>query len=394
MRRQSTLSGLLVDGLLRVVPMLALLLVATSCGPAGDEQEVRPTIVLHGGAGTIRRENMTAENERAHRQALEQALRTGYAVLDRGGSALDAVEATARFLEDSPLFNAGRGAVFSAAGANELDASIMDGATGEAGAVAAVRTVRHPVTAARRVMENTRHVLLVERGADLFAAREGLEIVDPEFFHTDRRWKALLQAQQREGDAERESAREDGDSGNAGDIDSGEVDLDRGETDLDRGEKDVDRDEGGRDTGVEGGPEKHGTIGVLALDRDGDLAAATSTGGLTNKMRGRVGDSPIIGAGTFADNSTCAVSATGVGEYYMRALIAHDVSARMRYTDATLKEAVQGAMQSGLYDRGGTGGLIGLDGASNVAFEFNTPGMYRGYLRAGEEPRVMLYGDE
>lgn len=339
MRRRSTLNGLS-----RTALLLLVALAAASCGPASEEP-VRPAIVMHGGAGTIRREDMSPEQEQAHREAIEEALRTGYAVLERGGSALDAVEASTRFLEDSPLFNAGRGAVFSAAGANELDASIMDGATGQAGAVAAVRTVRHPVTAARRVMEETRHVLLVERGADLFAARQGLEIVDPEYFHTDRRWKALLEAQQREGKRASET-------------------------------------------------EKHGTVGVLALDRDGNLAAATSTGGLTNKMHGRVGDSPIIGAGTFADNSTCAVSATGVGEYYMRALIAHDVSARMRHAGDSLQEAVEGAMKAGLYDRGGTGGLVALDAQGNVAFEFNTPGMYRGHLRAGEPPRVMLYGDE
>lgn len=338
---------------------LALLaLGACDSDPRPDGGPAPLTVVIHGGAGTIRRADMSPEREAAYREAMETALRTAYEVLEANGSALDAVEAAIRFLEDSPLFNAGRGAVFSAAGTNELDASIMDGATGRAGAVAAVRTVRHPISAARKVMEETRHVLLTERGADIFAARQGLEIVEPDFFHTDRRWDALLRAQQREGDDQRGGA-------------SLHDDPPPAEAD-----------------------EKHGTVGVLALDREGNLAAGTSTGGLTNKMRGRVGDAPIIGAGTFADDATCAVSATGVGEYYMRALISYDVSARMRYTGASLDEAVDGAMQAGLYDRGGDGGLIALDADGNVAMEFNTPGMYRGYLRQGEEPVVRLYGEE
>lgn len=345
-----------------------LTLLACDSGPESGPAPI--TLVLHGGAGTILRENMSAESERLHREALEIALRTGYEVLEGDGSALDAVEATVRYMEDSPLFNAGRGAVFSAAGLNELDASIMDGATGRAGAVAAARTVRHPVSAARKVMEETRHVMLAERGADLFAAQQGLEIVEPEFFHTDRRWDALLRAQQREGDQQRGGAKLHDDPAPAPDDRRPESEASSGED------------------------EKHGTVGVLALDRAGNLAAATSTGGLTNKMRGRVGDVPIIGAGTFADNATCAVSATGVGEYYMRALISYDVAARMRYTGASLEQAVEGAMRAGLYDRGGDGGLIALDAEGNVAMEFNTPGMYRGYLREGEDPVVMLYGEE
>jgi isoaspartyl peptidase/L-asparaginase-like protein (Ntn-hydrolase superfamily) len=291
---------------------------------------MRPVLVIHGGAGTINHREMTPRLEKRYRAALQAALQAGYAVLDGGGSSLDAVVAAVVALEDSPLFNAGRGSVFNAAGEHELDASVMDGATGKAGAVALVRRVANPVLAARAVMERTPHVLLSGAAADRFAREAGLRIVRPGYFSTPMRARALARARARAGAS---------------------------------------------------AADRHGTVGAVAVDGFGHLAAATSTGGYTNKMPGRIGDSPIIGAGNYADRS-CAVSATGPGEYFMRSVLAHDVAARMRYLGETLPQAARRALAR-LVAAGGDGGLIAVDGAGRVAMPFVSEGMYRGVARSG-----------
>jgi beta-aspartyl-peptidase (threonine type) len=289
--------------------------------------------------------------EQQYREALSAALTAGFAVLNRGGSSLDAVEAAIRPLEDSPLFNAGKGAVFTHDGKNELDASIMDGRNRKAGAVAEVTIVKNPITAARAVMEKSPHVMMVGKGAELFATQQGLEIVDPSYFWTERRWKAL----QKELMANPQSSA---------------LLLDHGDE------------------------RKFGTVGAVALDKEGNLAAGTSTGGMTNKQYGRVGDSPIIGAGTFAENATCAVSATGHGEFFIRYTVAADIAARMRYRGDSLKKAAEDVINGTLKEVGGEGGVIALDAAGNVAMPFNSEGMYRGWIGPDGVPHVAIYKEE
>lgn len=297
-----------------------------------------PVLAIHGGAGTVSRARMTAQREREYRAALTEALIAGYAVLGGGGTSLNAVVAAVIVLEDSPLFNAGRGAVFNAAGRHELDAAVMDGATGRAGAVAAVRRVKNPVLAARAVMERTAHVLLIGSAADRYARAAGLALVAPGYFSTPARAVALAQA---------------------------------------------------RAHAAATAADRHGTVGAVALDSFGNLAAATSTGGYTNKLPGRVGDSPLVGAGTYAENATCAVSATGTGEHFIRAVAAHDVAARMRYRGATLAQAASGALDR-VAALGGDGGLIAVDRAGNIAMPFVSEGMYRGWARRGKV-QVAIY---
>lgn len=304
-------------------------------------------IAIHGGAGTLRRADISAEQEAAYRATLAESLAAGEAVLARRGSALDAVEAAVRVMEDSPLFNAGRGAVFTHDGRNELDASIMDGANLAAGAIAGVTRVRNPVTGARRVMEESGHVLLIGAGAETFVAQAGCELVDPEYFRTERRWGEL----QRALAAETQALSEDS---------------------------------------ALGPDRKFGTVGAVALDVHGHLAAATSTGGMTNKRYGRVGDSPVIGAGTWAEDATCAVSCTGHGEFFIRANTASDVAARMRYLNTDLPTAAEGAIER-LGDLGGRGGLVSVDSRGQVHFAFNTEGMYRGLLPVGGQAEVAIY---
>ncbi|MDJ1160237.1 isoaspartyl peptidase/L-asparaginase [Chelatococcus sp. SYSU_G07232] len=308
----------------------------------------RWVLAVHGGAGTIERASLTPEREADFRAGLEAALAAGAAVLDACGSGLDAVEAAVRSLEDEPLFNAGRGAVFTAEGTIELDAAVMDGATLAAGAVIGVTRTRNPVSLARAVMERTAHVVLQGLGADSFALTTGLEQVDPAYFATDWRWQQLQKARQ-----------------------AGAVALDH--------------------TAYE--ERKYGTVGAVALDRSGHLAAATSTGGMTNKMWGRVGDTPLIGAGTYA-NGTCAVSATGHGEFFIRATVARDVAALMDYAGLTLHEAVERKVQDELVRLGGRGGVIAVDRRGEVALVFNTPGMYRGMQREGGSPLVAIFDDD
>jgi len=326
--------------------------VAVGLGDRATAADGDVAIVIHGGAGTILKSNMTPEREAAYRGKLTEALETGYQILAGGGSSLDAVEAVIRLMEDSPLFNAGRGAVFTNQGRNEMDASIMDGATLNAGAVASVSGIKNPISAARLVMTESRHVMLVGAGAVAFANDHGLDLADSAYFWTQDRWDRLQKAK----------AKEDS------------VSSLRLEPAV-------------------GDDEKLGTVGCIALDKAGNLAAGTSTGGLTNKRWGRVGDSPIIGAGTYANNKTCGVSGTGVGEYFMRGLVAYDVSAHMEYKGMNLDDAAASVIKK-LTDMGGTGGFIALDTDGNVTMPFNTPGMYRGYIKADGKPHVFLYEAE
>jgi len=306
-------------------------------------EEGKVAIVIHGGAGTPISKEYFEDHEEEYRATLRRSLDAGHLILNAGGRSLDAVQAAIVVMEDSPLFNAGKGAVFTEEGENELDASIMDGKNIVAGAVGGVKTVKNPILAARAVMEKTWHVLLVSEGADQFAREAGLEIVVPEYFRTEHRWKKYLEGR--------------------------------------------DRKQGAAD---EAGPTaRHfGTVGAVALDREGNLAAGTSTGGLMGKKFGRIGDSPIIGAGTYADNESCAISATGQGEYFIRRAIAFDISARMKYGGESLGEAARGAIQGTLKKDGGAGGVIGLDRAGKIVVEYNTSAMVRGWVDTEGEVRV------
>src|SRR5436309_2475284 len=307
-------------------------------------------LVIHGGAGTIERSNMTPEKEREYRAGLERALTAGYDVLKNGGSSLDATEAAVRVLEDDPHFNAGRGSVFTSAGTNEMDAAIMDGKTLAAGAVAALKHVKNPISLARLVMEKSGHVMMDGEGAEGFARENGIKLVDQKYFFTQERWEALQKIKAAEKDRT-------GGAGKAVFI-----------TDQDR----------------------HGTVGAVALDKNGNLAAATSTGGTTNKRPGRVGDTPVIGAGTYANNATCAVSATGDGEYFIRAGVAHEVSALIEYRGMKLQEAAQMALDA-VEKLGGAGGLIAIDKNGEITLPFNTNGMYRGYVDPNGKFVVEIY---
>ncbi|GAA4444805.1 isoaspartyl peptidase/L-asparaginase [Pontibacter saemangeumensis] len=336
---------------------LCLCLLAGYMGVAQTKPDYNKiTLVIHGGAGTITRDNMTPEQENAYKEKLNEALKTGYAILEKGGSSLDAVEATVRVMEDSPLFNAGKGAVFTNEGKNELDAAIMDGKTLKAGAIASVTTIRNPISAARAVMEQSEHVMMIGAGAEKFAREKGLEIVDPSYFHTETRFQQL----QKIRDKEKTELDHNGGTGSTENI------------------------------FVEG--QKFGTVGAVALDAYGNVAAATSTGGMTNKRYGRVGDVPIIGAGTYADNNTCAVSATGHGEYFIRSVVAHDIASLMDYKGLSLKKAADEVVMKKLVERGGEGGVIAVDRNGNIAMPFNSAGMYRGYIKKGKS-EVAIYKD-
>jgi beta-aspartyl-peptidase (threonine type) len=309
---------------------------------------------IHGGAGTILKGNMTPEMEADYRAQLRAALMVGYNILKNDGNSLDAVEAAIRLMEDSPLFNAGKGAVFTSEGTIELDASIMDGRTLKAGAVAAVKHLKNPISVARLVMEQSPHVLMVGDGAEAFAKGKGIEPVPNEYFRTERRWQELQRAKEKE---RKEAAQPQ----KVSQIEQEYADV-----------------------------SKHGTVGAVALDKHGDLAAATSTGGKTNKKFGRVGDSPIIGAGTYANNRTCAVSGTGDGEYFIRGVVAYDISAMMEYQGKSLKEAAAAVIEK-LGKLGGTGGLIAIDRNGNVTMPFNTEGMYRASIGADGKAVVEIY---
>lgn len=316
-------------------------------------------LAIHGGAGVPR--GTSARQQETCKQALRTVLESGASVLGAGGTALDAACEAVRLLEDNPLFNAGRGAVFTRDGEHELDASVMDGRTRACGAVAGIRTVRNPVLAARTVMEQSPHVLLIGDGAEAFARAQGLEMVAPDFFSTRERREQLEAAQRTRPEAavlDHEGAQAATPSGPA--EDSARI----------------------------------STVGAVALDTRGHLAAATSTGGLTNKWPGRVGDSPLIGAGCYADDATCAVSCTGTGEAFIRGVAAHDVAARMKYAGQGLIDAARAVVCDMLPLLEGRGGLIALDAAGNLAMPFNTPGMYRGHIVPGRPPQVAIWGEE
>ena len=316
--------------------------VASPTCPTGDDY----TLAIHGGAGVILKENMTDKREEAYRKSLNKALILGGQMLEEGYSALDSVQFVVMALENDPKFNAGKGAVFSAAGKNELDASIMDGRDRNAGAVASVTTIKNPIVLARAVMEKSRHVMLQGEGAEAFAREQKIETIDPDYFYTKRRWKQM-QKKVKANKAKKHSF------------------LDTPET-------------------------KYGTVGAVAKDGCGNLAAGTSTGGLTGKEFGRVGDAPIIGAGTYADNRYCAVSATGTGEFFIRAGIARDICSRREYLGETISQSANHVIHKTLTDMKGDGGVIAIDEQGNYTFSFNTPGMYRGANKGGKA-RVEIF---
>jgi beta-aspartyl-peptidase (threonine type) len=300
-------------------------------------------LAIHGGAGTLPRNEMSAEAELAYRSGLDQALAVGYAVLESGGGSVDAVTAAVVVLEDNPLFNAGRGAVFTLEGRNELDASIMEGSTLKAGAVCGLTQIKNPIELAKAVMQRSEHVMLAAGGAEEFARSLGIEFVPQSYFYTAARWKQLERIR-------------------------------------------------GGDTSLSALTISHvGTVGAVALDAQGHLAAATSTGGMTGKRYKRIGDSPIIGAGTYADDRSCAVSATGHGEVFIRAAVAHDICARMRFGGRTLLQAVREVVLQELPAMQGEGGVVSIDAAGEIAMEFNSEGMFRASRRAGEAPLVAIY---
>lgn len=326
-------------------------------------------LAIHGGAGVITRGSMTPAVEKQYVKKLEEALRKGWKLLDQGASALDGIEAAVKVLEDSPLFNAGRGSTFTHDGRIEMDSSIMSGSGKAAGAVAGVTTIKNPITAARAVMERSGHVLMIGHGAERFARANGITIVDPKYFWTKRQWDRLQQvlAEERESPVCTEKG--------AG--------ASRNGTSQPKVAYLV--------AGGDNQPRKFGTVGAVARDLRGNLAAGTSTGGTLNKRFGRVGDSPIIGAGTYADNATCAISCTGYGEYFIRYVAAYDVSALMKYACKSLRDAAHHVVHATLEPNGGGGGLIALDARGNCALPFNTEGMYRGCITRSGKVFVAIY---
>lgn len=344
----------------RLLLLISLFLLnKTFAQPTTSKLNDKYVLVIHGGAGTILKSQMTAEREKSYTEALNRALQIGNEILKNGGSALDAVEAAVRSMEDDPLFNAGKGAVFTNEGKNELDAAIMDGKTLGAGSVAGVTIIRNPISAARAVMEKSQHVMMTGKGAEQFAKQQGLELVDPSYFYTESRWKGLQRAK---------------------DADSLKQQMDHADTTKKEALKQTEN----RDY-------KYGTVGAVALDRRGNLAAATSTGGMTNKRYGRVGDAPIIGAGTYADNKTVAISCTGWGEYFIRLVMAKSISDMMEFGKMKLKAASDEMVMKKLPALGGDGGLIAVDKNGNVAMPFCTEGMYRGYIKYNGEKVVKIY---
>lgn len=311
-----------------------VLIVCFSCQQP-EKESVAWSIVLHGGAGNMQRSNFTDDEIRLYEDGLKQALEIGIKELIDGGEAIDVVEKVVCCLEDNPLFNAGKGAVFTNDGKNELDAAIMDGRDLNAGAIAGVGDIKNPITAARLIMEKSPHVLLVGKGASIYSAQNGIETVDSSYFHTKKRWQGLQRALQRAG--------------------------------------------------------KNGTVGCVVKDERGNLAAATSTGGMNNKRFGRVGDVPIIGAGTYANNNTCAVSATGHGEYYIRYTVAHDISALMEYKSLSLSDAANEVVNKKLSSSAGNGGVIAVDKNGEMVMEMNSSGMFRAWANANGEEGVAIF---
>jgi len=326
---------------------------------ATESKESPIAIVIHGGAGTIQRELMSDEMERRYRGVLAKAIESGYQILKNDGSSTEAVIATITILEDSPLFNAGHGAVFNHDGNIELDASIMQGSDLNAGAVAAVSRVKNPITLALAVLEHSPHVMLVGEGAEMFAKQQGIALVPNQYFKTERRRLQL----------EEILAKEKG------------VSLSKTTPNALLAAYRFDE-------------KKLGTVGAVAIDKNGDIAAGTSTGGMTNKRFGRVGDVPVIGAGTYADNNSCGISATGHGEYFIRASVAHDICARMEYKGVSLQQAQDEVVQGKLVKMNGSGGVIGVDKDANVAFSFNSLGMYRASINKDGVRQIKIFKDD
>ncbi|WP_158839986.1 isoaspartyl peptidase/L-asparaginase family protein [Polaribacter sp. L3A8] len=319
------------------------------------KQQHKFAIIIHGGAGTILKKNLSDEKEEAYKAKLEEAVKIGHTILKNGGTSQEAVMKTIQVMEESPLFNAGKGAVFTHEETNELDASFMDGKTLNAGAVAGVTNVKSPIELAIKVMTDSDHVMLSGKGASIFAKEKGLEIVDPSYFYTEKRFQSLQRIKNKT------------------------------KTELDHNDKKA----AFYDADIKNA--KFGTVGCVALDKNGNIAAGTSTGGMTNKRWGRIGDAPIIGAGTYANNKTCGVSSTGWGEYFIRGMVAYDISAQMEYQNKSLKEATTDVIKNKLTKLGGTGGVIALDKNGNMSFEFNTAGMYRASMNDKDELVVKIY---
>lgn len=332
-------------------------------------QNPRLGFIIHGGAGVIKKGSLSPEKEAEYRKKLEEAVLAGYKALQDGKTSLDAVEVAIRILEDSPLFNAGKGAVFTADGKNELDASIMDGKTLAAGAVAGLHNVKNPITLARAVMEKSPHVMMTGDGAEKFAKEQNIELVPEKYFWTQERWDSLQQIIKEEKEKEKVKSKKEKSSIKGQNDNSLLAQM----------------------TETQKLPEnKFGTVGAVALDKNGDIAAGTSTGGMTYKKYGRVGDAPIIGAGTYANNNTCGVSATGWGEYFIRVGVARDISALMEYRALTVQQAADTVMKK-VQTLGGDGGVIVLDKFGNMGVSFNSEGMYRAYINADGKPVVEIY---
>ncbi|MBN1302165.1 MAG: isoaspartyl peptidase/L-asparaginase [Melioribacteraceae bacterium] len=321
-----------------------------SSDSAIGNEKIKFGLVIHGGAGYIHRDRYNPEEEKIYKDKLEEALQVGYAILHKGGAALDAVERTIHVLENSPLFNAGKGAVMTSAETIELDAAIMDGSNINAGTCAGITTVKNPISLARAIMEKSKHVMMIGKGAEAFAEEIGLEIVDNDYFKTEKRLEEIrrIKAEERK---------------------------DKGLSYVNEIYKN----------------QKLGTVGCVALDKSGNLAAGTSTGGMSNKKWGRVGDVPIIGAGTYANNKTCALSATGHGEFFIRNVVTHDISALMEYKNMTISKAADEVIMNKLLPQNGIGGVIGIDGFGNITMTFNSEGMFRGYITDEGNPFVAMY---
>lgn len=326
---------------------LLAIIVISSCQPQTKTPRPEFALAIHGGAGSIKPGQFSPVEEKEFADKLEEALKVGYKILENGGTSLECVEKVVNVLEDSPLFNAGKGAVFTNAGTNELDAAIMDGKTLNAGTVAGIKRVKNPITLARLVMMESPHVMMIGDGAEKFGEMHGVEFVDPEYFYTERRWESLQKILERE-----------------------KLSLLDNDNDY-----------------------KFGTVGCVALDKDGNLAAATSTGGMTNKRWGRVGDVPIIGAGTYADNNTCAISATGHGEYFIRNVVAYQISSLIEHARLSLEAAADSVVMRKLVKQNGSGGVIAIDKFGNISMPFNSEGMFRGSFKAGEEPVVAMFAN-
>ena len=332
--------------------LLITIFLFTSClNNEKEKKDINFGIVIHGGAGTMLKENMSDEKEKQYLIALETAIKIGYNIIKDGGSSQLAVEKTINFLENSPLFNAGKGAVLTSSGTVELDASFMDGKTLNAGAVAGVRTLKNPISAAIKVMDNSPHVFLSGEGADQFGKEQGLDIVDQKYFLTKRRINSLKNIK----------------------------------------EKELNNDKISFINSTEYLNQKYGTVGCVVLDKNGNLASGTSTGGMTNKKWNRIGDVPVIGAGTYANNATCAVSSTGWGEFFIRNVVAYDISALIEYRGLSVKEAARIVIHDKVAKLGGNGGVIAIDNKGNVAMEMNTPGMYRAHINSQGELTVKIF---